>query len=82
MDMSLLAYTALLKHLKLPVAEISSPNSAMEVLLDPSVLSKIGIDIETKSLVEGHDGDTSSNEVPDDISLEVRKRQDQVRLES
>ena len=45
MDMSLLAYTALLKHLKLPVAEISAPNSAMEVLLDPSVLSQIGIDI-------------------------------------
>ena len=45
MDLSLFAYCALLEHLRLPAYDISSPNSAMEVLPDPAVMSTIGIDI-------------------------------------
>ena len=45
MDMSLSAYTARLEHIELPVEEIAYPNTAMEVLPNPEVMSRIGVDI-------------------------------------
>ena len=44
-DMSLFAYRALLEHLNRPLDNITWPNTAMEVLPDPEVLSEIGIDV-------------------------------------